>query len=69
MPGSTDRGLIITTGNFTRGAKLEATREDKTLIELVDGEELLNRLKELELGVTTEVVEKVTVDPDFFANI
>lgn len=31
----------------------------------------MDKLKELSLGVKTEevVVEKVTVDPDFFANI
>jgi len=69
MPGSADRGLIVTTGHFTQGAIKEATHEHKSPIELVDGEELLNRLKELELGVKTEMVERITVDPDFFANI
>ena len=69
MPGSADRGLIVTTGHFTQGAIREASHEHKSPIELVDGGELLNRLKELELGVATEMVEKVTVDPDFFANI
>ncbi len=69
MPGSADRGLIVTTGHFTQGAIKEASHEHKSPIELVDGGELLNRLKELELGVATEMVEKVTVDPDFFANI
>ena len=69
MPGSADRGLIVTTGHFTQGAIKEASHEHKSPIELVDGEELLNRLKALELGVSTEMVEKVTVDPDFFANI
>jgi len=69
MPGSADRGLIVTTGHFTQGAIREATHEHKSPIELVDGEELINRLKELELGVTTEMVPKTTVNPDFFANI
>ncbi|MDE2777557.1 MAG: restriction endonuclease [Chloroflexota bacterium] len=69
MPGSADRGLIVTTGRFTQGAIREATHEHKSPIELVDGEELINRLKELELGVTTEMVPKTTVHPDFFANI
>ena len=69
MSGSADRGVLFTTGYFTKGAVTEAEHEQKVPIELVDGEELLNRLKVLELGVTTEMVEKVTVDPDFFANI
>lgn len=69
MPGSADRGLIVTTGNFTQGAVREATREDKVPIELVDSEDLINRLKDLELGVSTEMVEKVTIDHDYFKNI
>lgn len=69
MPGSADRGLIVTTGHFTQGAVREATHEDKVPIELVDSEDLINKLKDLGLGVSTEMVEKVTVDPDFFNNI
>ena len=69
MPGSADRGLIVTTGYFTQGAIREAAHEHKSPIELVDGDELINKLKELELGVSTVMVEEVTVDPDFFANI
>ena len=71
MPGSADRGLIVTTGHFTKGAVSEATREDRVPIELLDGAELIDKLKELSLGVETEevIVERVTVDPDFFKDI
>lgn len=69
MPGSADRGLIVTTGHFTQGAIREAAHEHKSPIELVDGEELINKLKTLELGVSTKMVEEVEVHPDFFANI
>lgn len=69
MPGNADRGLIITTGHFTTGAKKEAAHEHKAPVELVDGEALIERLKELELGVKTEMVPKVTINPDFFTNI
>ncbi len=69
MPGNADRGLIITTGHFTTGAKKEAAHEHKAPIELVDGEALVDRLKALKLGVSTKMVEQVTVNPDFFANI
>ncbi len=69
MPGNADRGLIVTTGRFTKGAIDEAAHEHKSPIELVDGEDLINRLKVLELGVSTEMVEKVTIDPNFFKNI
>ncbi|MCY3979384.1 MAG: restriction endonuclease [Chloroflexi bacterium] len=69
MPGNADRGLIMTTGHFTTGAKQEAAHEHKTPIELVDGETLITRLKELKLGVSTRMVPEVTINPDFFANI
>ncbi len=71
MTGRTDKGLIVTTGNFTPAAVREATRDGAPEIDLVDGEQLVDKLKELELGVKTEKVmtERVTVNPDFFANI
>lgn len=71
MIGRTDKGLIVTTGSFTPAAVREATRDGAPEIDLIEGEQLIDKLKELSLGVKTEqvVVEQVTVDPDFFANI
>ena len=69
MIGRTDKGLIVTTGNFTREAVREATRDGAPEIDLLDGEQLIDKLKELDLGVSTELVPEVTVDPDFFENI
>ena len=71
MIGRTDKGLIVTTGNFTPAALREATRDGAPEIDLIDGEQLMDKLKELSLGVKTEkvVTERVTVNPDFFAGI
>lgn len=69
MVGRADKGLLITTGTFTRDAKKEATRDGAPPIDLVDGDELSDKLKELELGVHTEVVEKVKVEEDWFQSI
>lgn len=71
MMGRTDKGLIVTTGNFTQEALREARRDGALEIDLIDGEQLIDKLKELSLGVeTTEVIkEEVSVNPDFFANI
>lgn len=71
MIGRTDKGLIVTTANFTRDAMREATRDGAPEIDLVDGEQLIDKLKELSLGVKTEeiVVERVTIDADFFNSI
>jgi len=71
MVGRADKGLIISTGVFTRDAKNEAKRDGAPPIDLIDGEELANKLKELELGVriTKRIVEDVEVLEDWFAGI
>jgi len=71
MVGRADKGLLITTGNFTKEAIGEATRDGAPAIDLIDGDQLIDKLKELELGVKTEKVEveKVTVDRDWILGI
>jgi restriction system protein len=69
MVGRADKGLIITTGSFTRDASLEATRDGAPPIDLIDGEQLVDKLKDLKLGVATRQVEKVEVDTEWFAAI
>ncbi len=69
MIGRADRGLVLTTGTFSRDARLEATRDGAPPIDLVDGEQLLEKLKELHLSVSVEMIEKVTVDQDWFKGI
>ena len=69
MQGRTDKGLFITTGTFTREAVKEATRDGAPPIDLIDGEQLVKRLKELGLGVKIKMVESIEVDSDWFANI
>jgi restriction system protein len=67
--GRADRGMFITTGSFTKAAIEEANRDGAAPIDLVDGDQLADKLKELELGVKTVLVEKVTVDPDWFLSL
>jgi len=69
MVGRADKGLFITTGTFTSAAIKEATRDGAPPIDLVDGEQLAEKLKELQLGVNTEMVEKVTIQKDWFTSI
>lgn len=69
MVGRADKGLMITTGSFTRSAIKEATRDGAPPIDLVDGDELADKLKELSLGVETEVVEKVKIDKEWFYQV
>ena len=69
MQGRTDKGLVITTGTFTRDAMREATRDGAPPIDLIDGEQLVQRLKELELGVKIMMVESIEVDETWFAKL
>jgi restriction system protein len=69
MVGRADKGLIITTGTFTREAKKEAQRDGAPPIDLMDGNDLAEKLKELKLGVGIELVEKVTIKKDWFKTI
>lgn len=66
MVGRAEKGLVITTGTFTRDAQKEATRDGAPVIDLVDGELLIDKIKELKLGVTLKVVEQVQIDADWF---
>lgn len=69
MSGRADKGLILTTGSFTREAKKEATRDGATPIDLIDGNEFAERLKELNLGVSIKMVEDVKINSDWFKNL
>ena len=69
MVGRADKGLFMTTGNFTKEAEREAVRDGAPAIDLVSGSELCNLLKELRLGVTLETVEVAKPEPEFFAKI
>jgi restriction system protein len=71
MVGRADKGLLITTGVFTKEAMREATRDGAPAIDLIDGDQLIDKLKELGLGVRTEriEVEQVTVDREWVLSI
>ena len=67
--GRADKGLIITTGRFTPDASAEATRDGAPPIDLIDCEQLVDKLKDLSLGVSTRQIEIVEVDTSWFAAI
>lgn len=69
LQGRADKGLFITTGYFTREAIKEATRDGAIAIDLVDGEKLAEKLKDLGLGIKVELTESISVDRDWFISI
>jgi restriction system protein len=68
MAGRGEKGLFITTGSFTRDAQNEANRDGAPPIDLVDGEQLCDLLKDYGLGVKVQqrIEYDVTVVSSFF---
>ncbi len=69
MIGRADKGLFITTGTFTQDAVKEARRDGASPIDLIDGQDLVEMLKTLRLGVIVRIVEEVDVDKSWFDGI
>jgi len=69
MVGRSDKGLFITTGTFTPAAVKEATRDGAPAIDLIDGNDLAEKLKEFGLGVRTATVEVVSVEDGWFETV
>lgn len=67
MQGRADKGLFITTGKFSAPAIEEANRAGTTPIDLIDGDELVEKLKELKLGVYP--VNDYVIDEAWFVSI
>jgi restriction system protein len=69
MVGRADKGMIISTGGFTLEARREATRDGAPPIDLIDGRLLAEKLRELKLGVKTNLVEHIEVVEEWFRSI
>lgn len=57
--GRVEKGIMITTGTYTRAAQQEASRDGATPIELIDGEKLVQMFEKVELGLKPKVVYEV----------
>lgn len=64
MQGRGEKGLMISTGRFTKEAKNEANRDGVTPIELIDGERLVELFEKYELGLKPVTVYEI--DTEFF---
>ncbi len=62
-----EKGVMITTGTFSKAAREEATNPGKQQIDLMDGEEVISKLAEYEIGVKPVVTYEI--DQDFFRKI
>ena len=64
MQGRGEKGLVITTGRFTKEAKSEANRDGVTPIELIDGDRLIELFEKYRLGLKPVTIYEI--DHDFF---
>ena len=71
MVGRADKGLFVTTGLFSKDAIKEASRDGASPIDLIDGDLLVDKLKEFGLGISTKIieVEKISIDQDWFDSL
>jgi restriction system protein len=51
---TSEQGLIITTSDFSSGARYEATRENTVPVALMNGQQLVALLVEHDIGVRRE---------------
>jgi len=63
-----ERGLVITTSDFTKDALLESKATDKMPVSLVNGEKLLKLLFEYKVGIKVEEKSIYYIDKDYFEN-
>ncbi len=64
MQGRADKGIVLTTGSYSKDAHIEAVRDGVPPIELVDGDQLVSLFEDLELGLVPRTT--YDVDPAFF---
>ncbi len=62
---------LFAPSTITRDGRWEAQRDGATPIDMIGGEELVQRLKDLQMGVevTTHIVEDVRVNPNWFESL
>ena len=62
------RGLIITTSDFTKDANNEAKATNKMPVALVNGEKLIELLFKYKVGVKEDTVSVFSIDSELFEN-
>ena len=62
MLGRAEKGIILTTGTFTKEAEKEASREGAPPIELVDGNKLVHMFEKVQLGLEPKTVYEIDLN-------
>jgi restriction system protein len=64
-----EQGILITTSDFSSGARREASEPGKTRISLLDGEQLLDLLIRHGIGVTQEQHTLLSLDEEWWGEL
>lgn len=62
-----EKGVMITTGSFSKAAREEASNAGKQQIDLIDGEEFISKLAEFSIGV--HEIKDYEIDEEYFHKI
>lgn len=62
MLGRAEKGIVLTTGTFTKEAEKEASREGAPPIELVDGNKLVQMFEKVQLGLKPKIVFEIDLN-------
>ena len=69
LQGRANKGLFITTSSFTRDAIREASRAGTTPIDLIDGDELVEIMKKLKLGIKPIIKTEYVINKNWFEDL
>ncbi|MCG8455626.1 MAG: restriction endonuclease, partial [Holophagales bacterium] len=62
------RGLVITTSEFQKTARVEAMAPNKMPVSLINGSELIDLMVRYEVGVKKETATILSIDGEYFEN-
>lgn len=62
MLGRAEKGMILTTGTFSKDAQFEANRDGAPPIELIDGQKLVQMFEMAELGVKPKTIFEIDMN-------
>jgi restriction system protein len=64
-----EQGIIITTSDFSKGARMEAIAQNKALIGLINGEELVGLLIRHKVGVRERSLPVLSLDEEYWGEL
>ena len=67
LDNNIEKGVLITTGSFSKSAREEASAPGKKQIDLMDGNDFMDKLAEYNIGLAPRM--EYDIDEGFFSSI